>query len=56
MSAKDAVSIFAKSSAKLASISCFGDFMLFLGKVRVLFCKNEVKNQGLILFSRTQSK
>ncbi|XP_064927174.1 choline transporter-like protein 3 isoform X8 [Columba livia] len=36
MSAKDAVSIFAKSSAKLASISCFGDFMLFLGKVFVV--------------------
>ncbi|XP_075616089.1 choline transporter-like protein 3 isoform X4 [Balearica regulorum gibbericeps] len=35
-SAKDAVFILAKNSAKLASISCFGDFILFLGKVFVV--------------------
>ncbi|NXS39528.1 CTL3 protein, partial [Balaeniceps rex] len=35
-SAKDAVFILAKNSAKLASISCFGDFLLFLGKVFVV--------------------
>ncbi|KAF1553746.1 Choline transporter-like protein 3, partial [Eudyptula albosignata] len=35
-SAKDAVCILAKNSAKLASISCFGDFILFLGKVFVV--------------------
>ncbi|NXF14622.1 CTL3 protein, partial [Rhodinocichla rosea] len=35
-SAKDAVCILAKNSAKLASISCFGDFLLFLGKVFVV--------------------
>ncbi|XP_075567348.1 choline transporter-like protein 3 [Pelecanus crispus] len=35
-SAKDAVFILAKNSAKLASISCFGDFLLFLGKVFVI--------------------
>ncbi|XP_075364441.1 choline transporter-like protein 3 isoform X2 [Mycteria americana] len=35
-SAKDAVFILAKNSPKLASISCFGDFMLFLGKVFVV--------------------
>nr|XP_030135059.3 choline transporter-like protein 3 isoform X3 [Taeniopygia guttata] len=35
-SAKDTVSILARNSAKLASISCFGDFLLFLGKVFVV--------------------
>ncbi|XP_061317832.1 choline transporter-like protein 3 isoform X2 [Pezoporus flaviventris] len=35
-SAKDAVFVLAKNSAKLASISCFGDFILFLGKVFVV--------------------
>ncbi|PKU48160.1 choline transporter-like protein 3 [Limosa lapponica baueri] len=35
-SAKDAVFILAKNSAKLASISCLGDFILFLGKVFVV--------------------
>ncbi|XP_058664449.1 choline transporter-like protein 3 isoform X3 [Ammospiza caudacuta] len=35
-SAKDAVCILARNSAKLASISCFGDFLLFLGKVFVV--------------------
>ncbi|KAM9283120.1 choline transporter-like protein 3 [Morus bassanus] len=35
-SAKDAVFILAKNSAKLESISCFGDFILFLGKVFVV--------------------
>ncbi|XP_061860233.1 choline transporter-like protein 3 isoform X2 [Colius striatus] len=35
-SAKDAAFILAKDSAKLASISCFGDFVLFLGKVFVV--------------------
>ncbi|XP_010172561.2 choline transporter-like protein 3, partial [Antrostomus carolinensis] len=35
-SAKDAVFILTKNSAKLASISCFGDFLLFLGKVFVV--------------------
>uniref|UniRef100_A0A8C4UN93 Choline transporter-like protein n=1 Tax=Falco tinnunculus TaxID=100819 RepID=A0A8C4UN93_FALTI len=35
-SAKDAVFILAKNSAKLTSISCFGDFILFLGKVFVV--------------------
>ncbi|NXW57158.1 CTL3 protein, partial [Eurystomus gularis] len=35
-SAKDAAFILAKNSAKLASISCFGDFILFLGKVFVV--------------------
>ncbi|XP_074762709.1 choline transporter-like protein 3 isoform X3 [Athene noctua] len=35
-SAKDAVFILAKNSPKLASISCFGDFILFLGKVFVV--------------------
>ncbi|NXL55922.1 CTL3 protein, partial [Chordeiles acutipennis] len=35
-SAKDAVFILTKNSAKLASISCFGDFILFLGKVFVV--------------------
>ncbi|NXJ14855.1 CTL3 protein, partial [Odontophorus gujanensis] len=35
-SAKDAVFILAKSSADLASISCFGDFIIFLGKVFVV--------------------
>ncbi|KAM9280681.1 choline transporter-like protein 3 [Cariama cristata] len=35
-SAKDAVSILAKNSAKLASITRFGDFILFLGKVFVV--------------------
>ncbi|OXB81485.1 UNVERIFIED_CONTAM: hypothetical protein H355_004391 [Colinus virginianus] len=34
-SAKDAVFILGKSSAELASVSCFGDFIIFLGKVRV---------------------
>lgn len=34
-SAEDAASILGRNSAKLASISCFGDFLLFLGKVRV---------------------
>uniref|UniRef100_A0A8C6JM80 Choline transporter-like protein n=1 Tax=Melopsittacus undulatus TaxID=13146 RepID=A0A8C6JM80_MELUD len=36
ISAKDAVSVLAKNSTKLASISCFGDFILFLGKVFVV--------------------
>ncbi|XP_047923220.1 choline transporter-like protein 3 isoform X2 [Anser cygnoides] len=35
-SAKDAVFILAKSSAEFASISCFGDFIIFLGKVFVV--------------------
>nr|XP_026646295.1 choline transporter-like protein 3 isoform X1 [Zonotrichia albicollis] len=35
-SAKDAACILARNSAKLASISCFGDFLLFLGKVFVV--------------------
>nr|XP_013816789.1 PREDICTED: choline transporter-like protein 3 isoform X1 [Apteryx mantelli mantelli] len=35
-SAKDAVFILAKNSAKLASISCFGGFIIFLGKVFVV--------------------
>ncbi|XP_068808530.1 choline transporter-like protein 3 isoform X6 [Struthio camelus] len=35
-SAKDAVFILAKNSAKLTSISCFGGFILFLGKVFVV--------------------
>ncbi|XP_056353628.1 choline transporter-like protein 3 isoform X1 [Oenanthe melanoleuca] len=35
-SAKDAVCILARNSAKLASISYFGDFLLFLGKVFVV--------------------
>ncbi|XP_059710276.1 choline transporter-like protein 3 isoform X5 [Haemorhous mexicanus] len=35
-SAKDAVCILARNSDKLASISCFGDFLLFLGKVFVV--------------------
>ncbi|XP_064311609.1 choline transporter-like protein 3 [Phalacrocorax carbo] len=35
-SAKDALFILAKNSAKLESISCFGDFILFLGKVFVV--------------------
>ncbi|XP_064371957.1 choline transporter-like protein 3 isoform X3 [Dromaius novaehollandiae] len=35
-SAKDAVFILAKNSAKLASITCFGSFILFLGKVFVV--------------------
>ncbi|XP_032551868.1 choline transporter-like protein 3 [Chiroxiphia lanceolata] len=35
-SAKDADCILARNSAKLASISCFGDFLLFLGKVFVV--------------------
>ncbi|NWW44471.1 CTL3 protein, partial [Pedionomus torquatus] len=35
-SAKDAVFILAKNSARLACISCFGDFILFLGKVFVV--------------------
>ncbi|XP_023787799.1 choline transporter-like protein 3 isoform X2 [Cyanistes caeruleus] len=35
-SAKDAVCILARNSAKLTSISCFGDFLLFLGKVFVV--------------------
>ncbi|XP_066048512.1 choline transporter-like protein 3 isoform X3 [Chamaea fasciata] len=35
-SAKDSVCILARNSAKLASISCFGDFLLFLGKVFVV--------------------
>ncbi|XP_068878794.1 choline transporter-like protein 3 isoform X1 [Aphelocoma coerulescens] len=35
-SAKDAVCILARNSAKLASISCLGDFLLFLGKVFVV--------------------
>ncbi|OXB66189.1 hypothetical protein ASZ78_012988 [Callipepla squamata] len=35
-SAKDAVFILAKSSAELASVSCFGDFIVFLGKVFVV--------------------
>ncbi|NXI07779.1 CTL3 protein, partial [Irena cyanogastra] len=35
-SAKDAVCILARNSAKLESISCFGDFLLFLGKVFVV--------------------
>ncbi|KAM6079767.1 choline transporter-like protein 3 isoform 2-T2 [Theristicus caerulescens] len=35
-SAKDAVFILEKNSAKLASISCFGNFILFLGKVFVV--------------------
>ncbi|XP_075281074.1 choline transporter-like protein 3 isoform X2 [Opisthocomus hoazin] len=35
-SAKDAVFILAKNSTKLVSISCFGDFILFLGKVFVV--------------------
>lgn len=34
-SGKDAVCILARNSAKFASISCLGDFLLFLGKVRV---------------------
>lgn len=58
-SAKDAVFILTKSSAELASISCFGGFIIFLGKVgvkKVLFCKNEVKNQGLIPFLYTEGK
>ncbi|XP_064003374.1 choline transporter-like protein 3 isoform X4 [Pogoniulus pusillus] len=36
MSAKDAVCILEKTSARLASISWFGDFLLFLGKVFVV--------------------
>ncbi|XP_050163308.1 choline transporter-like protein 3 isoform X3 [Myiozetetes cayanensis] len=35
-SAKDADCILARNSAQLASISCFGDFLLFLGKVFVV--------------------
>ncbi|XP_015725781.1 choline transporter-like protein 3 [Coturnix japonica] len=35
-SAKDAVFILAKSSAELASVSCFGGFTVFLGKVFVV--------------------
>ncbi|NXS09183.1 CTL3 protein, partial [Neodrepanis coruscans] len=35
-SARDAGSILARNSAKLASINCFGDFLLFLGKVFVV--------------------
>eukprot|EP00076_Gallus_gallus_P024143 XP_015146213.1 choline transporter-like protein 3 isoform X2 [Gallus gallus] len=35
-SAKDAVFILTKSSAELASISCFGGFIIFLGKVFVV--------------------
>lgn len=35
-SAQDALKLFSKNSSHFTSVNCFGDFIIFLGKVRCL--------------------